>query len=207
MKMPVARRTLLTSFLPAALWFRSAMAADGPTVVIQRLCDALIAVMREARAPSFDQRYQRLAPVISQTYNLPLMSQLAVGQEWARLQPTQQQRLVDEFSRYTVAIYANRFDAYNGQRFEVEPTTVTGASGVIVQTRLIKADGTKVAINYLMRQDDGGRWQAFDVYLNGTISELATRRADFVAVLQRSGVDGLLQQLQARTADLRQSRP
>jgi phospholipid transport system substrate-binding protein len=204
--MPVARRTLLTSLLPAAFWFRAAIAADSPTVAIQQLCDALIAVMRDARAISFDQRYQRLAPVISQTYNLPLMSQLAVGQEWARLQPAQQQRLVEEFSRYTVAVYANRFNAYNGQGFEVQPTTVTSASGVIVQTRLIKADGTKLAINYLMRQNDGGRWQAVDVYLSGTISELATRRADFVSVLQRSGVDGLLQQLQARTTDLRQDR-
>lgn len=205
--MPIARRTLLTSLLPAAFWFRAAIAADSPTVIIQRLCDLLITVMKEARALSFDQRYQRLAPVISQTYNLPLMSQLAVGQGWARLQPAQQQRLIEEFSGYTVAVYANRFDAYNGERFEVEPTTVTGANGVIVQTRLIKADGTKVTINYLMRQDDGGRWQAIDVYLSGTISELATRRADFVAVLQRSGVDGLLQRLQARTADLRQNRP
>jgi len=205
--MPVARRTLLTSLLPAAFWFRAAIAADSPTVVIQRLCDALIAAMREARSLSFDQRYQRLAPAIRQTYNLPVMSQLAVGQEWARLQPAQQQRLFEEFSRYTVAVYANHFDAYNGQRFEVEPTTVTGASGVIVQTRLIEADGTKVAINYLMRQNAGGQWQAIDVYLSGTISELATRRADFVAVLQKSGVDGLLQLLAARTTDLRQNKP
>jgi len=205
--MPVARRTLLTSLLPAAFWFRAAIAADSPTVVIQRLCDALIAVMRGARSLSFDQRYQRLAPAVSQTYNLPVMSQLAVGQEWARLQPAQQQRLIEEFSRYTVAVYANHFDSYNGQRFEIEPTTVAGASGIIVQTRLIKADGTKVAINYLMRQNAGGQWQAIDVYLSGTISELATRRADFVAVMQRSGVDGLLQQLQARTADLRQGSP
>jgi phospholipid transport system substrate-binding protein len=66
-----------------------------------------------------------------------------------------------------------------------------------VQTRLVNTDGTKIAINYLMRQNDGGRWQAIDVYLRGTISELATRRADFVAVLQRSGVGGLLQLLQS----------
>jgi len=38
----------LTSLLPAAFWFRAAIAADSPTVVIQRLCDALIAAMREA---------------------------------------------------------------------------------------------------------------------------------------------------------------
>jgi hypothetical protein len=43
--------------------------------------------------------------------------------------------------------------------------------------------------------------------MSGTISELATRRADFVAVLQRSGVDGLLQLLEARNAELRRNKP
>jgi phospholipid transport system substrate-binding protein len=207
--MPVSRRAFLISSLPAAaLWFREAKAADGPTAVIQRFCDALIAVMKEARGLSFDQRYQRLAPTISQAYNLPLMGQLTVGAEWARLPPAQQQRFTDEFSRYTVAVYANRFDSYNGQRFDVQPATVTGPSGVIVQTQLIRADGTKLPLNYLMRQSDGGGpWQAIDVYLSGTISELATRRADFVAVLQRSGMDGLLQLLETRTADLRRDKP
>jgi phospholipid transport system substrate-binding protein len=204
--MPVSRRVLLFSLLPGTLCLRGAIAADSPTIVIQRFCDALIGVMKEAKSLSFDQRYQRLAPTIRQTYNLPLMSQIAVGGEWARLQPSQQQRLTDEFSRYTVAVYANRFDSYNGQRFEVEPTEVTGPSGVIVQTRLIKADGTKLTMNYLMRQNSS-LWQAIDVYLSGTISELATRRADFVAVMQKSGVDGLLQLLEARTADLRLNKP
>jgi phospholipid transport system substrate-binding protein len=205
--MQVLRRTLLISLLPVALRSRGAIAAESPTAIIQQFCQALIATMKEGRTLSFDQRYQRLAPVIGQTYNLPLMSQLAVGGEWARLQPAQQQRVTDEFSRYTVAVYADRFDNYNGQRFEVEPTTVTGPSGLIVQTRLVRADGTKLAMNYLMRQSAAGLWQAIDVYMSGTISELATRRADFVAVLQRSGVDGLLQMLETRTAELRQNKP
>jgi phospholipid transport system substrate-binding protein len=204
--MSVSRRALLISFVPA-LCFSETVAADSPTTVIQRFCDALIALMREARGLSFDQRYQRLAPVVEATYNLPLMCQVAVGAEWARLQPAQQQRLTEAFSRYTIAIYANRFDSYNGQRFDVEQAAVSNSTGVMVQTQLTRADGTKLALNYLMRQSGGGPWQAIDVYMSGTISELATRRADFVAVLQRSGVDGLLQLLEARTAELRRDKP
>jgi phospholipid transport system substrate-binding protein len=145
----------------------------------------------EAKGLSFEQRYQRLAPAIGVTYNRPLMSQLSVRAEWARLQPAQQRHLIEAFSRYTIAIYANRFDSYNGQRSDVDPATATNPNGVIVQTKLTRVDGTKLALNYLMRQSGGsGPWQAIDVYMNGTISELATRRADFVAVLQRSSVDG-----------------
>ena len=205
--MSVSRRALLIALIPAAMCVRKVIAADSPTTVIQRFCDALITFMRQAKGLPFDQRYQRLAPVVEATYNLPLMCQLSVGAEWARLQPAQQTRLTEAFSRYTIAIYANRFDSYNGQRFDVEPAAVSNSTGVMVQTQLTRADGTKLALNYLMRQSGGGPWQAIDVYMSGTISELATRRADFVAVLQRGGVDGLLQLLEARTAQLRRDKP
>jgi phospholipid transport system substrate-binding protein len=201
--MLVSRRALLLVPLLAVLWLRGAVAADSPTAVIQHFYDVLLSVMKEAKHLSFDQRYQRLAPAIAQAYNLPLMTRLAIGPGWAQLQPAQQQRLTEIFSRYTISVYANRFDDYGGERFEVDPTPVANSNGVIVQTRLIKSDGDKVALNYLMRQDGGGPPQVIDVYLSGTISELATRRSEFSGVLQQSGADGLVKLLEDRTAALR----
>ena len=51
-----------------------------------------------------------------------------------------------------------------------------------------------MSINYLMRRD-GDSWRIDDVYLTGTISELATRRSEFSAVLRSQGVDGLIETL------------
>jgi len=201
--MLVSRRALLLAPLPAALWPRGAVAANSPTAVIQSFYDVLLAVMKEAKHLSFDQRYQRLAPTVAQAYNLPLMTRLAIGPGWAQLQPAQQQRLTEIFSRYTISVYANRFDNYGGERFEVDPSPLANPNGVIVQTRLIKSDGDKITLNYLMRQDAGGPPQVIDVYLSGTISELATRRSEFSGVLQQSGADGLVKLLEDRTAALR----
>jgi phospholipid transport system substrate-binding protein len=44
-------------------------------------------------------------------------------------------------------------------------------------------------------------WQIADVFLNGTISELAIRRSEFASIRQRQGVDGLIAEL-IRKADL-----
>jgi phospholipid transport system substrate-binding protein len=203
--MPVSRRAILLSPLSMALGFHTAMAADSgaePVVVIQRFYGALLSEMKEAKRLSFEQRYQRLAPIITQTYNLALMSRLSVGPEWARLQPAQQQSVAEVFARYTISLYANRFDDYSGERFEVDPTPATNANGLIVQSSLIKSDGEKVTLNYLMRQGGDGTWQVIDVYLSGTISELATRRSEFADVLQKGGADGLVKLLEQRTAAL-----
>jgi phospholipid transport system substrate-binding protein len=204
--MPVSRRAFLISPLPTAVLLRGALAADagaGPAATIQRFYDTLLSVMKEAKRLSFDQRYQRLAPAVSQTLNLALMSRLSVGPDWAKFQPAQQQRLTEVFSRYTISVYANRFDGYSGERFGVDPNPATNANGVIVHSWLTKSDGDKVTLDYLVRQGDGGAWQVIDVYLSGTISELATRRSEFVGVLQQSGADGLVKLLEQRTAALR----
>ncbi|HWD58879.1 MAG TPA: ABC transporter substrate-binding protein [Stellaceae bacterium] len=203
--MLLSRRALLLSSAPALLAARRALAADAGAApaVIQRFYDALLAVMKAAKHLSFDQRYQILASIIGQTYNLALMSRLAVGPEWAHMQPPQQQAVTDAFSRYTISVYANRFDDYNGERFAVEPTPASNANGVTVQTILTKSDGDKVQLNYLMRQAPDGAWQVIDVYLSGTISELATRRSEFSSVLQQGGGDALVKLLEQRIAALR----
>jgi phospholipid transport system substrate-binding protein len=51
-----------------------------------------------------------------------------------------------------------------------------------------------------MRRAPDGTSKIIDVYLSGTVSELASRRSEFVAVLQRDGADGLVRLLEQRAA-------
>jgi phospholipid transport system substrate-binding protein len=204
--MPVSRRAILLFPLSTALLPRGTWADDpgaAPATVVQHFYDTLLSVMKEAKHLSFDQRYQRLAPVIGQAFNLPLIIRLSVGPDWTKLQPSQQQALADAFSRYTISVYANRFDDFNGERFVVDPTPVTNPNGAVVQTTLVKSDGDKVILNYLLRQGTDGVWQIIDIYLSGTISELAARRSEYVSVVQQSGADGLVKLIEQRTAALR----
>ena len=202
----VSRRALLTIATGFAVARHQAMAADAgaaPAAAIQRFYDVLLGVMKDAKSLSFDQRFRRLAPTVTQTYNLALMSRLSVGPGWAQLSPIQQKSLTTAFSNYTIAQYANQFDGYSGERFEVEAAPTTSPYGQIVQSSFVKSDGEKVAFNYLMRQEGDGAWQVIDVYLSGTISQLATRRSEFTSVLQQGGGDALIRLLEQRTAALR----
>ena len=203
--MSFSRRALLVlplaiAAVPAAA--RAAEAAGEAVAVIQRFYAQLLAEMQQAKRLSFDQRYNILAPAIEQTFDLPLMTRIAVGPGWAQLPADQQQRIFAAFTRYTISNYASRFDGYGGERFEVSPTATANPNGVIVDSKLIKSDGEPVTLNYLMRQGGAG-WKVIDVYLSGTVSELATRRSEFAAVLQRSGADGLVRLIEQKNAALR----
>ena len=79
-------------------------------------------------------------------------------------------------------------------------------SGVIIKTRIVKSNGELVSVDYAMRQNDGA-WQISDIYLDGTISQLATQRSEFGAILRREGFDGLIGALQRKVKLLAGSVP
>ncbi len=59
--------------------------------------------------------------------------------------------------------------------------------------------GAPVDINYLLR-GKGDTWRIIDIYLNGTISQLATWRSEYGAAFQQQGFDGLMAAVEAQTS-------
>jgi phospholipid transport system substrate-binding protein len=104
----------------------------------------------------------------------------------------------------TIANYASRFDGYSGERFEVDANVEPRASGRVVHTKIVPANGDPVTLDYLMRAA-GGAWKIVDVYLTGTISELATRRAEFASILDTGGAPALVTALRGQADRLLQS--
>jgi phospholipid transport system substrate-binding protein len=180
----------------------AAMDIPSPAATISSFYDTLLSVMKEGPALGFKGRYDRLNPTVRNAFDLPLMTRLMVGPQWTSLTLAQQQQLVSAFSDFSAATYASRFDDYSGERFEVDPKPTPSNGGVIVHTKLLKNDGDPVDIDYLLRESNGV-WRIVDVYLSGTVSELATRRSEFSSVLRRGGPEALVDVLQQKTAELR----
>jgi phospholipid transport system substrate-binding protein len=176
-----------------------AAAADvDPAVApIRAFYDALLAAMKQADQLGVRGRYDKLAPVIRATFDLPAMTRIAVGPEWTAIPPEQQTALQDSFARMTIATYANRFDGYSGQSFEVDPEILSRNTGRVVRTRLLRPKEEPVTLNYLMR-GSGDSWKIVDIYLSGTISELATQRSEFGAILKSGGPTALIESLRAQ---------
>ena len=52
-----------------------------------------------------------------------------------------------------------------------------------------------------------GEWKIIDVYLNGTVSELALRRSEYSSLIQREGLDSLIVALNQKITNLSESTP
>ena len=157
---------------------------------VQGLYDTLLNTMKNGRTLGQSGRFVQLEPVVRRTFDIASMARLSVGPSWTAMSEPQRQQVIDGFGRYISAIYADRFDSYSGQKLQVTDEQ-TAAAGVIVHSQIVKANGEPVKVDYLMRKN-GDSWLIADVYLDGAISEVATRRSEFAAILKNEGVDGLI---------------
>jgi phospholipid transport system substrate-binding protein len=195
--------------LPGVVAAPALGASDEASIVtapIRTFYDALLDAMRRAKALGVHGRYDALAPVTRATFDLAAMTRISVGPRWNSIPPEQQTALIDGFTRMTIATYASRFDGYSGERFEVDPAVETRKTGSVVHTRLVQSNGEPIVINYLMRRSAAG-WKVVDVYLTGAISELATRRSEFSAILDAGGPGKLIDTLRQQTDQLLQPTP
>lgn len=175
--------------------------AAGPSDVIRGFYGVLLDTMQHAQQLGARGRYQKLEPVIFRTFDVPYMAKLSIGPGWNALTPDQKNRAAQAYGRYIAATYASRFDGYSGERLDV-----TGEQkikrGTMVQSRIVKSDGEPVSINYMVHDNAVG-YQVRDVYVTGTISELATKRSEFATILRTNGIDGLIASLNKKADDLR----
>jgi phospholipid transport system substrate-binding protein len=199
----IARRGRAFAFAVALFAATAPAFASGPQDAIRSFYTTLLTTMKAGPRLGESGRYAALAPVVQQVFDVRFMTRLAIGPDWAGLRPGQQQQVTTAFGRYIAATYADRFDRYSGEALRVGGEQVF-AGGHIVRTQIVKPAGDPVTINYLMREN-GGIWQIADVYLDGTISQLATQRSEFHSILRSKGVEGLIAALNRKIDLLKRS--
>ena len=172
-----------------------AQAADPAVTQVQGFYDVLVASMKSGGTPK--SRYDKLKPAVEKAFDLSAMTAIAVGPNWASYSDADKKALTDAFSRMTIANYAKNFDSYGGEKFLVEPASITRGSDHFVKSSMKTAKET-IAFNYRLHQM-GSDWKITDVYLAGNISQMAQKRSDFASTLASGGAQGLIKQINALT--------
>ena len=175
--------------------------ASTASEVIESFHAALIEVMQQEDEMDYQARRQHLEPLVAGDFDSTFMTRVAAGRYWKGMSADQKVALTDAFREMTLANYASRFHGYSGQHFETLSEKEVRGGRLFVRTRLVKADGDAVRIDYLMRPEADG-WLIIDVFVDGKFSELAMRRSEFSPIVRDKGYDGLLEVIKTKVADL-----
>ncbi|MDP1970448.1 MAG: ABC transporter substrate-binding protein, partial [Methylobacter sp.] len=71
--------------------------------VVEKFQADLIAVMKDGKKLGYAGRYEKLKDPVSNSHELTKIARIVVGKEWEKLSEEQQQKLVDVFSRLSIA--------------------------------------------------------------------------------------------------------
>src|SRR5271156_4264392 len=183
----------------AILAFHPASAATDAKGTVDSFDAALMDVMKNAEKLGYKGRFDKFVPVIEKTYDLPLMTRISVGPQWASLTPDQQTKVIEAFKQLSIATYASRFDGYGGEQFQITGESPANGGDDIVDTKLVRPNNDPVELNYRLRKN-GDDWKIIDVYLSGTISQLANYRSEFAATLRSGGADALVTLINQKVA-------
>jgi phospholipid transport system substrate-binding protein len=177
-------------FLATATAYAQEEGAATARQVVEKFQAELIEVMKNGKQLGYAGRYEKLKDPVSNSHDLTKIARIVVGKEWEKLSEEQQQKLVDVFIRLSIASYAHNFKEYSGESFVFDSEEETARGGVVVHSHLVVPGEKDVKFDYMLKEK-GPSWRIINIIANG-VSDLALKRSEYTAILQREGFDALI---------------
>ena len=134
--------------------------------------------------------------VIKNSYDLEKMGKIIIGVDWKQIDTNTQKEFINVFKRFISVNYFRRFNKINELDFEHQTVKVIGDKFKLASV-ILTADNEKLKIDYLLGFKNE-KWKIFDVLIDGSISEVATKKSDFKKIIKEEGVSGLVKNLRIR---------
>ncbi len=188
---------LLVVFMFFVLGTVQAVAQDEAGVSAKQVVDKfqtdLISIMKDGKKLGYSGRYEKLTEPVTNSHDLTKIARIVVGKEGEKLSEEQQQKLVDVFSRLSIASYAHNFKDYSGESFVFDSEEETTRGGVVVHSHLVIPDDKPVKFDYMLKEK-GNSWRIINIIANG-VSDLALKRSEYTSILEREGFDALINKI------------
>jgi phospholipid transport system substrate-binding protein len=193
-----AFRPMLTYVLPLLMCVVAplALAQDlAPDVLVRTISQEVIDVMR--RDKDIQVGNPRKIAELVETKILPHFdvmrtTRIAMGHNWRRATPEQQEQLAREFGRLLLRTYSRALRNYRDQIIEYKPLRAQpGDADVTVRSEVRQPGSGSIAIEYYMGKTASG-WKIYDLKISG--ARLATNYRDtFAEKIRNQGIDGLIE--------------
>lgn len=196
-------RTLMMLALLLLSYPFSLMGAEqSATQLVENTAEKMLSALENRRA-EIERRPQLINELVDSIlaphFDFEQMTRLAVGRDWRNASPEQQQALTDSFRNLLVRTYAKSILKYSGQDIVYESARPGTRSGTVVVPTEVRAPGSApIPIEYFMLER-GSSWNVYDVVIDG-VSMISNYRSQFRSTIASSGIDGLIEQLRAKTA-------
>lgn len=199
----------LFAFLFASFVAASAYAQEAPDALVQRVSEEVLDIVRkdkDIQNGSANKAIDLVDKKVLPHFNFPHMTALAVGKDWKKASPQQQQQLTAEFKTLLVRTYSNALTSYKSQKIVYKPLKMdAGDTDVLVRTEVVQPGSKPVQLDYSLEKLDGA-WKVYDVTVAG-ISLVTNYRDQFGQEVRSGGIDGLIAAVAHKNKSLEANQP
>ncbi|MDA0229348.1 MAG: ABC transporter substrate-binding protein [Proteobacteria bacterium] len=196
------RRTIFCLALVVLMqagWNPAARASETASGFVQQLSSQAIHVLRDD-SESLAQRETQFRALLVAGFDLNLIGRFVLGRAWNSADEYQRESYLRAFGEFIVRKYSAMLGGYAGETMTVVSEQASGEKDILVHTRIDRPSGPPIEARWRVRAQ-GGAQRIIDVTVEG-ISMAVTQRAEFKSVIQRHGIDGLIQILDAQSNKL-----
>lgn len=197
----------LLAYFFAGFVATAAVAQEAPDVLVNKITEEVLDIVRKDKDIQSGNTRKAIELVDAKVlphFNFQHMTALAVGKEWRKTSPVQQQQLTTEFKTLLVRTYSNALTGYKNQKVTYKPFKMNpGDTDVLVRTEVQQPGAKAIQLDYSLEKLDSG-WKVYDVNVAG-ISLVTNYRDQFAQEIRNGGMDGLIQSVAAKNKSLETS--
>jgi phospholipid transport system substrate-binding protein len=169
--------------------------AEDAADFIRNLGDETVATLA-ATDVSQDERIAKYQVLVERSFAMKTIARYVLGRNWRAATPEQQTEYLELFRAFVIDNYASKLDSFSGTVFRIVEAQALDEKDTIVSTEVQSPGNPPVLIGYRVRVRDG-KYRIIDVIVEG-VSLVATQRSEFASVVDRNGIEGLLELLRER---------
>ncbi|MDH3660729.1 MAG: ABC transporter substrate-binding protein [Alphaproteobacteria bacterium] len=173
----------------------AAPSPDDARDLIQTVGSRVLEILKQDI--SQDEKFLKMVELLDGSIDLDLVARLILARHWRRADDAQKTEYLKLFRAYALDSLASKLHIYNGQEFEITDSKPAGKKDAVVRTLITSQDRPPLHVDWRIRERDDGALVAIDVIVE-SVSLIVTQRSEFGAVVERQGIDGLLDELRRR---------
>jgi phospholipid transport system substrate-binding protein len=127
-------------------------------------------------------------------------TQLAMGRNWSKATPEQQNQLIIEFKNLLIRTYSGALSQLRDQTVQYKPLRSSPSDTDVIVRTVVIGKSDPIPLDYRLEKTNDG-WRVYDINIMGAWL-IEAYRNQFTNQISQSGVDGLIKFLQERNAML-----
>ncbi len=162
---------------------------------VQTLADAALGILRDNSVP-LAEREETFRQLLRDGFNLEAIGNLVLARHREMATPTQMEEYHRLFGDFVLARYSMLLGGYSGEDFVILEAQDSGRRDVLVVSRIDRPGGDAISTAWRVRAYDGEP-KIIDVAVEN-ISMVIAQREEFGAVIDRGGMEALLESLRTQ---------